>query len=225
MLDTTITMMAVDVKFNLGNRSNIDTQINQWIRDAYREIGNNFPLETLEISLDSVMSAGTYIYDYPSDGRAIKSISIQSDITNQAGPIELVMKDIRYLQRYPLNQTGIPSLWAPFNRQIHVRMSPADAYPLALKYWQFVSIDPNTLGDTVLMVPDDWLEVIQYEATRRGFIALKQYMDAQALHMLLHGDPKNPGDPGLIKRKLTQNAAESAISDYAISPKIRRYTF
>lgn len=218
----TIGGLVAGVTFALGNRTDLATQCSGWLLDSYRELGNTVPLETLEVEEADVMVPGQTDYPYPATARALKDLYIV--VGNSTQPVPLVKKDIRYIDRYPTNFQGVPSVWSPFNRVAKVRMPPSDSYSLIWEFWAFPTVDPNVTNNTVLLVPDDWLEVVKYGATMRGWMDLQDYTKAQAIRQILYGDPVRPELPGLIKEKLLQQAAENVMSDYAVAPKIRTYT-
>ena len=77
----------------------------------------------------------------------------------------------------------------------------------------------------MINLPDDWLEILDYEAQMRGFIDLQEPDKAAGVRQLLYGNPKKPGMPGLIKQRLTRIQAEYENANYGIRPRKQRYTF
>lgn len=212
------------VKFNLGNRSNIDDRIRNWLVDAYREIAMGYPLETLELSVVSSTVQDIDAYDYPDDARAIKALTI----TNNNSPVPLIPKNIQVIRRYQVTTTGVPAIWCGWQNQMLLRAVPNGAYPLYIDYWQKPVVDEtdsDTIDATSIQLPDDWFEILVQAATQKGHSDLQEKDKAMALRQLLNGDPdSSKGFPGMIKERLTRNAAESSMSNYGMRPRIRRYT-
>lgn len=212
----------------LGGRTDKATQISQWLASGYRDIGSTIPFETLEATANVLCVSGIDSYDYPEDARGIKSLTMGIPASSPTSFPPLRKRNMAILDRYT-TVTGVPSIWAPFNSQFFLRAVPNDAYPITVRYWQKVTLavaaDGTTdINSTVLNVPDDWLEIIDYEAQMRGYMDLQEFDKAGAIRTLLYGNPRKPGMPGLIKQRLTRIQAESENADYGLRPRKSRYT-
>lgn len=208
----------------LGGRTDQEANIERWIAATYRDIASTIPFETLEATENTVLVANADApIDYPTDARAIKSIVIGIPAAAPTTQTPLYKRNVAIIDRYGTSSTGIPSIWAPFGNQIVLRAVPNDAYPLTIRYWQKVVLSED-LAETELLVPDDWLEIIEYGAQLRGYIALQDPQGAASVRLMLYGDPKLPDKPGLIKQRLTQIQAENANANYGVRPRITRYT-
>jgi|SRR5919108_1253570 hypothetical protein len=207
------------VRFLLGNRTDIDSKIIAWLGDAYLELGMSVPFEELEETENDNFIVGTGAYDYPDDARAIKALT---GFVNSA-PYPIQKRDIRVISRYMTTTEGVPAIWAPYSGQILVRPVPNDTYDFTWRFWIKPILDTPT-EDTELLLPDDWTEVLDYMAAYRGHMALGEPQEAQAIAMLLHGDPKHANMPGLIKTKLLRREAENVVSDFALVPRVRPYS-
>lgn len=221
---STIADLSPDVIFNLSGRSDLQIRTYAWLRDAYREIGSNYPLETLEDSDSSLTVAGTDQYDYPALARAIKTLTL---VMSQGQTIPLQPRSMRVIDYYPgpaSNMYGTPCIWAPFGASYFLRPVPNGSYTVLSRFWKKVEI-AGTIEDTIVNVPDDWLEVVTLAATIRGHIALNERDKADQIRTLLHGDPRDQaGNPGLIKSKLRRAQAEAGFGDWSVNPKVRSYT-
>jgi hypothetical protein len=213
----------------LGGRSDSNDKISQWIAAGYRDIGTSIPLETLEASASILCVPGTQSYGYPSDARGIKDLTIQIPSQTQTSPTTansfrpLYKKNMSIVRRYATNTWGVPSIWAPFKNTIWLAPVPNQGYPLIVDYWQLVVLNSTDINNTQILVPDDWIEIIQYEAQMRGWIDLQEPDKAGAIRTLLNGNPKKPGMPGLIKQRLTQIQSESSNASYGVRPRLTRY--
>jgi hypothetical protein len=221
---STIADLEGDVMFALGGRTDLQDRIRVWLRDAYIEIGSNYPFETLEESDQDLTVGGVDTYDYPATCRAIECLTL---VMSQGQTIPLLKRSMRVLRRYPgpsTNMRGTPCIWAPFGRSFLLRPVPDTSYVIVEDFWVKPEIaDP--VEETELLVPDDWLEVITIAATIRGHLKLIERDKARELQMALHGDPRHPDEnPGIIKTKLRRNQAEAGYDGWAITPKIRSYT-
>ena len=220
----TISDREADVKFMLGNRTDLDDRIRRWYRDGYLEIGRSYPFEELEDTVEDTMVATIPEYDYPDEARAIKTITMLFDNSQER---RLWRRHIRIIERYPTQAPGRPIIYAPFGNQIIVRPIPDQSFDFRWRIWKKPIIE-SSIEDTVLNVPDDWLEVLDYAAALRGHIALLERDKAAEIHAILFGgvDPRNgKKSTGLIAEKMrTRGQAENVDSEYAIRPRVRRYT-
>jgi len=229
------------VTLMLGNRSDLQTRVEQWIRDSYIDLGTSYEFEELEetvdITVDGNNSNNTYPYPVYNDGnnnrdtRAVKSLKLLSG-NNESNNlvIPLVKKTIGFLDQIPYS-VGTPAIWAPFKRQIIVRPGPSssyDGYLLRTRVWlKPLIISGNNMNSTELLLPDDWLEILDYAAALRGHTELLERDKAAEVLQLLHGseDPRSGRRvPGLIAMKLTQRQAETRYGDWGMKPRNRRYT-
>lgn len=216
----TIADQVTNVRLKLGNRSDIDARVAGWLVDAYRDLGSNYPFEELEDTINDLLVPNIGEYPYADQVRAVKTLSIQLP---NGDTRELKKRHIINIRRYSILSGDDPSIWAPFKRVAHVRPKPRNSYSLIWDVWLKPQIsDPVT--DTPILLPDDWLEILNFCAAFRGHIDLIERDKAGELRMLLYGDPKHPDNLGLIASKLRQKAAENVAEDYPIRPRIRRYT-
>jgi hypothetical protein len=221
----TIGDSVATVRLNLGNRSDLDVRISNWLAHGYQDLGMSYPFEELEQTIDDTFLPNIDIYNYPDGVRAIKTISM-TPFANQQQPVK--RKDIKIVRRYnTTSQTGPPSIYGPFNRTILVRPVPSQAFPFKWDVWMKPSIDftdTASINASIVVLPDDWIEILEYMATLRGHIGLLERDKAGELHTLLYGDPTDVSQPGLIKTKLLIHSAESYDSEYGTRPKIRAYS-
>lgn len=214
-----------EVTLNLGNRTDIAPRVSIWLRDAYIDLTMTVPFEELQFTFDDIFQPTIDIYDYPTDARAIVTLSLSPSMANPSTSQPIKRRNIQVVRRYSTSMNpGVPAIYAPFNRKILVRPVPNLAYPFKWDYWQLPQIDPTNSLDTIVLTPLDWNEIITYMATMRGHLSLLERDKAAEIHTLLYGDPKNVDEPGLIKKKLLIHAAENYDSDYGIRPRVRPYT-
>lgn len=212
------------VQLNLGNRQDLAARISQWLAYAYIDLGMSYPFEELEDSIDDTFVAGQGTYPYPPGVRAIKTLSM---VVFQNAPQPIKRRDIKIVRRYNTsNQTGPPSIYGTVAKQILVRPIPDQTYTFIWDTWNLPAVDQTSTGSinaSPVLLPLDWIEIMQLMATLRGHISLLERDKAAEIHQLLYGDPTDSTQPGLIKTKLLIHSAESYDSDFAIRPKIRAY--
>lgn len=208
----------------LGNRPDQAAKISGWILNGYRDIAHSIPFEELEATANVLCIPTIAEYDYPSDARGINFITLGVPASNPTSNPPLWKRNIAIIRRYSKSTTGVPSIWAPYNSQIHLRQVPNDGYPMTIDYWRKVQVDSEDINGTVIEVPDDWIEIVDYAAQIRGYIDLQQPDRAGAIRTLLYGNPKFPDKPGLIKQRLTRIQSEYAGASYGVRPRLVRYT-
>jgi hypothetical protein len=217
----------------LGGRTDLNNLISLWLLNGYRDLASTIPFETLESTEDNLTAPNQPTLDYPGDARAIKALTLSVPSSGPTSQRPLYKRNMAILDRYAVQPTGIPSIWAPFQNQIHLRQVPDKSYPVVVRYWRKVSFDPARVDDTVLEVPDDWLEIVDYAAQLRGYMDLQEFDKSNMqefdksnmIRTLLYGNPRQPGRLGLIRQRLTRIQAESENASYGLRPRLHRYTF
>lgn len=216
----------------LGGRSDKTAQIAVWLANAYRDLASTLPFETLEcthIGVFPVTLLGRWpaynTIDYPEHCRAIKSINIGQPAPSPAAWRPVFKRNVNIIDRYASVNPSVPAVWAPFRDHLVFAPPSNGPYPYIMRYWRKVVIDPRRLNDTVIELPEDWLEIVEYGAAMRGFLDLQQPDRSAAIRTMLYGNPKHPDKPGLIKQRLLRIQAEYEDADYGIRPRILRYTW
>lgn len=227
---STIADRRARVLLALGNRTDLSaitapsvpSRLDQWISDSYTEIGMGYNFSEAELTFNGQVVQSQDSLAYPDDARAILSIMFyrQSDGT----PVQPQVKDIQTIRQYSSTTKGPPSQLAYFALKVFMRPVPDQTYNYTLDFWQKPQIDNQAgdLGATELLVPDDWLEIIDYGAMMRGHAELQEPEKAQNLQNLLYGvlDPisgKTVG--GLMAARMTRRQAQAPVMDYGIGPK------
>lgn len=220
------------VKQKLGNRSDLDDRIRTWLRDSYLEFSSAYPFDELLSTSDTLTAGGTDVYNYPSGVRALRSLSL---IDSNKQSILMERRNIRYIDSYSTTARSRPSMYATWviqnpgsiTRFITVRPIPDRAYTLRWRTWLSAVIAPQ-IEATELQIPDDWLEIVDYGATLRGFSELLEHDRAQAIRDLLFGfiDPTSgKRQPGLIASRMTNMQAEYAAGVFQVGELARQYGF
>lgn len=230
----TIADRKPEALLELGNRSDIDlgapSRLDKWYRDSYIELAMNVPLETLEASQDDEFTPSTDgIFAMPDNARLPKCITLYTagspSSPDGSSVITLDYKDIKYLRQMSTQPAGPPSVYTLYGNQVVVRPRPDKTYSVTWDYWELPVIEA-TISDTPLLVPLDWLEIVDMGAEMRGFKGLLERDKARELQELLYGfkTPSGKAVPGYITYRQTQQQAGSEFQDYGLQPRTRRYT-
>jgi len=225
------------VAFKLGNRQDLlvpidggsgPSRLDLWLTDAYISLGFGVTFPESEVSMNFLTVAGSSQYARPDDVRAIKSLTgYKSDGT----VLTIETKDIGYLRRYQNEQVmnnppkSTPAIWAEFGSYLYFSPVPNDAYSIFVDYWQKPIVDQTSqasIESTNLQLPDDWLEVLDYEATMRGHAELQEPDKSMALQQLLYGatDASGRYSPGLIQNLMNRRQASTPYKDWGLQPKV-----
>jgi hypothetical protein len=169
---------------------------------------------------------GVASYDYPPLVRAIKALTLyRSDGT----VITCETKDIKYTRRMNSVNQGAPSIWCDFQNSLIFRPVP-DAngpYLVTLDCWMKPVIE-DPIENTPILLPDDWLEVLDYMAAIRGHTELQEEDKAKQIQSLLYGftDPSGKYTPGTLQDLQTRRQATAPYVDWGVQPqgKTQSYT-
>lgn len=232
----TIADRKPDALLELGNRADLDTgtpsRLDKWYRDSYIELAMNVPLETLETSKeDSFVASDDGVFDLPDDCRVPKCITLNTagaaplSTAPTSSVVTLEYKDITYIRRMSSQAQGPPAVYTLYANKCIVRPRPDQEYAIIWDYWQLPAIS-GTIADTPLLVPLDWLEIVDMGALMRGFKSLLERDKARELQELLYGfkTPTGKAVPGYITYRQTQQQAGSEYENYGLQPRNRKYT-
>lgn len=225
----------INVAMKLGNRLDVLTpapgstftysRVSGWLRDAYIAVATCRAFEQTEFTFQFQTVKGSDSYVIPVQSRAFKALTGY----DQCGtPIDVKWKDIAYIRRY---NTGTqpqsvplfsrPSIFTLFANQIIFRPVPDQSYTFFFDYWQRPMIAPD-VDDTPLLLPDEWLEIVDYAASVRGNAELGQTDIARAQQELVYGftDPQTGRFvPGILERMQNRTQAQAPFVDYGLQPQ------
>jgi len=229
----TIAQRTGDVALELGNRSDITSgvpsRVDVWYKNSYISIAMGFNFEQLENSVVNGMS-GAFQMQFPATARAINSLVYLDQNGGVTKPkftdIESIRKsgDFAGLTSQPLTP-GRPGLYTLYEGNL-LFSPPFDSgnYQVILDTWDKPLI-ANPISATVLNVPDDWLEAVDYGAIMRGHVFLGEPDKAMNVQRLLYGYT-DPGSgkyiPGMLSQLQTRKQANAPARDYGLQPKVSR---
>jgi hypothetical protein len=244
----TIAQRENNVAMKLGNRQDLlapavgsgnnYSRIDGWLRDAYISVAYSRTFSESEQTITFQTTQGADTYSYPTTVRAIKSLVGQRGDNN--APVIVTWKNINYIRRYstPGSQQsggtaflGTPSIVAPWANTVVFRPVPDSVpYIFYIDAWMKPVIaniiNPTAqLNTTQLVLPDDWLEVVDYEAAYRGHMELLERDKAAEISKLLYGytDPSTGAKiQGIVDRLGNRDQAQSPYIDYGMQPKFQQ---
>jgi hypothetical protein len=118
--------------------------------------------------------------------------------------------------------TSFPSYWSRWNGQIFISPNPQAGYLVFMRYQkQHPFADPLD-GTQVILLDDDWQDIIEYCAAYRAALSIRLLDVAQNIHQILYGDPifqvsgGTKGNPGLIFRRVSQYERDSVTATRSI---------
>jgi len=224
------------VQLELGNRADLTagnpSRIQNWIWQSYLNLGSSYKFHENQKTVTLQWISGMDSIPYPDDARAILNVAFYRAIDGTA--IKVNWKDINYLRRYPTQglsgaqNVGPPAIAASFTDQLFIRpLCDSQVYNVIIDYWAKPT-KASPIGDTDLLVPDDFLEIIDMGAMMRGHASLGEAEKAQSLQQLLYGftiPTTSKFVPGLIATLYTRRQAEAPTMDYNIQPTQTKRTF
>lgn len=222
-----ISDLVNEVLIRTENRTSDTSRAAIWIRDALLEISgspdyrDDFP--ELEL-LGPVVNLTPQVQEY------------DESFMTPTGDVVSVVDDILIWVDYPANLNrrkldvshyqksdrfnpvfSIPTEWYRHSSNIGFNPTPDLAYQVQ---WRMVKMHPfveDNLPSSEILLPRDWNEVIIWCAVQRGFMELMEYEKASKVYQMLHGDPTDSSQPGLLfsvkrKRRKEQWRMESRLT-------------
>jgi hypothetical protein len=116
---------------------------------------------------------------------------------------------------------SLPTEWYRFAQTIGFTPVPDKAYQIQTRMLRQHPINQAQLNQTVILIPNDWNEVLVWAAVERGFMEYLEYEKAQKVHVLLYGDPRHPDRPGLLEGKKKRREMEAHRTEEPLRPVYR----
>jgi hypothetical protein len=231
----------------LSQRSDIFTTGTgiQWVADAVLELSQSYPFQGLQrtTSAPVQMTNGVYTYpfstwvnagDIPAFGTTANPKLIPSFYMFYNNPLSaspgynpgvgLTYKSIDSLELM-FSTPGTPAYWSRYQNKVFIAPQPDNSYYSYMRYQiQHPFSNPPALTDVILL-DDDWREIIEYSAAMRGAGDLRMLDYASGYKSILFGDPKKQGDVGLITARVSmmENDTVSNMGMKQIRPMMRRW--
>jgi hypothetical protein len=208
-----ISDLVNEVLIRTENRTSDTTRAAVWVRDSLIEISQNPDyrddfqgLESYGQQINLTSNQQEYEEsDFLTPGlecNAILDVLIWVDYPTNSNRRKL---DVAHYQKTDKFQPvySLPTEWYTYSSLIGFNPIPDQPYQVQVRFAKNHPISDD-LVTTPILLPREWNEILIWAAVKRGFMELMEYEKATSVNMLLYGDPKNVGQPGLIfhvKRK------------------------
>lgn len=229
-----ISDLASEVIAKVQNRNDKLARSYTWLRDAILEISGNTDLrddfdELEEYGTAFVLTPGTQEYAFsnivPSGdfNLATLDVLIWTDPPTNSNRQRLTMTSYQAADDTSTQSRGLPSEWYRFADTIGFVLTPDKAYQVQPRILRRHPINDAALQNTTILLPREYNEVLVWAAAERGFAELLQFEKAAGIHQLLHGDPKKPDQPGLIKSIKSRRKKENWRRQKPLQVVVDRY--
>jgi hypothetical protein len=118
---------------------------------------------------------------------------------------------------------GIPFKYTRYGNQFWFGSQPGQPYQVYLPYQVRHPFMDSNLPQTPLRIPTSWEDIVEYSAALR-LAQTNNWPDmVKQLRIVLYGDPKGNGEPGLLKSMVSQITRDQANSTRQVIPMVARY--
>lgn len=210
----------------LSQRNDIAASGPQAIADSCLELSQSFPFAGLQRTTTNPVQMTNGIYQYPfstwvntgdiptpvnqynANPKLIPSFYMfynvpLAGVTGYNPGIGLTYKSIDSLELM-FSTPGTPAYWSRYQNQVFIAPQPNNTFYSYMRYQiQHPFKQPALLTDLFLL-DDDWREIAEYSAAVRIAGNLRMLDYAGQYKATLYGDPKKPGDVGLITARVSQ---------------------
>jgi len=185
MGDKTFSEFQTELLFNLGNPSDIDSFVDDWVNAAYRSLTSrnkfyglkmpkDFKFPELETSSNTVTQTGIPYVIKPTNCITVTTVF---DETNKRKLDFEHFKD--YIEKTDRSTTASrdkPIKWIPYENKVFVYPTPDGAYTLTT-YYRKRPVEMDSDNPTTA-IGSEWDEPILMLATIFGLMKMKQYDEA-----------------------------------------------
>lgn len=198
---STITDLATDIGTFYLRRADMPTTLTKFILNFYRVLCQKIPFEGLQASATLALTQDVRSYDLASSLPDLQGIvAIRANFTT-TNTVRLNRTNIQQLEQGLVSISGKPSRYARWGSVISLDPAPdSSTYTLGVRYWKKPTIS-NPTGNTTLVVPDAWLELIEWEAYYRSLLILNRSEEAMGL-IMPNIQPKMPSPSKNIQREI-----------------------
>lgn len=235
------------VRRKLGNRTDVDSDIPLWIRDAVFELTMSYDFSDLQTTGPLVQFtqgvcryAPTYFTNNGEIPTRIKSwfrFNQGTPTSIQDTSLQGMMLKFRTLPvvEQMSKSPAPPSKYSRVNKNtLIVGPSPDQAY-YSFQNYQIKHPFPNATKDndaflgsllgTEILMPDDWKIIVEFWAARLGALEKRMLDVATTYYQVLFGDPNfqktsdpSKGTPGLIFSRQSQYERDASQNERALQP-------
>lgn len=214
----------------------IGSDIPSWIYHAINDLTPSFPFEELVVDNAPFFQFQVGLARYPikyflaennTDFTMVRSFfryftTILPPILGNVGGI---MKNRATGVVYPMSTiSGIPTYWAQNGNNILFGFCPDQPYVGKMIYQRRHPFIISNIPACPVYMPDDWKEVLAYAAAIKACDYLGMPEVGAMYYKLLHGDPKKPGNIGLLAERISQLQRNMVTNERQLQPVVMRYT-
>ncbi len=205
-----------------------------WIYHAINDLTPNFAFTELDVVgpfFSFIVSQNTYGINYfmAENGPPFVKISsffryFTTIIPPIPGNVGSVLKCRTTSVVVPMsNIPGIPTYWSQIGRTILFGFNPDQPYVGQMIYQRKHPFTISNLSGDPIYMPDDWKEVLAYAAAIKGCDYLGMQEVGLQYYKMLHGDPKKPGNIGLLAEKRSQLERNLTLNERQMQPIVGDY--
>lgn len=203
---------------------------------AYLSICNKVPFPELQTSGTLTTTSGTNFVQTSSLSPNLAGIiSVRIAFSSSSGR-RLRRSHVRvYDALNNVTTTGKPATYARFGTKLELNPVPDAAYTVTVRYWQTPTI-ATEVGDTQLLIPNEWDELLRYETLYRLYIDLEMHDKAAGLMISPIPVQRMPTPRKVLSMEqaviprlwndllLTVDRREGWDEDFSINPIVREYS-
>jgi len=177
------------VKRNLGNRTDIDSLILQWINNTYLDLVtaakipefNRFePIPCPALDVTTSFTTTEDVASYP----CLTNVLFEISVRNVTSSRPLYRRDIRWYDRNHSSSSGDPLYYVVYGGLLYLEPTPDGAYEILLRVRKKVDVPALVSNDDVPVIDPLWHEAIVFGASHRGAASLG-YPDADKWYQAL----------------------------------------
>jgi hypothetical protein len=216
----TISELIPDVKLILQNRSDVlNYNPAMYIKNSIQELSQSYPFEELRVTgprqtltVNQYQYPVTFFENPGDDYSQIQALNIFTNPNTNTVAYPLHYDTPTGIQTLLFIPGGLPAKWTRFGDFIWVGPQPGQQYTVFMIYQRRHPFNDANLGSTPVLMPPEWKEIVEYCAAYRLAAGPLRWMDfAKELRILIYGDPSDPSEPGLIKRRFYQQQMDERL--------------
>lgn len=236
---STIGDLVPEVLIRCENRTTDTARAAVWLRDSLIEITMDPELrnefDELEVigpvfALTGSSSFSTVVQQYafsnlvPAGDYNVATLDILlwSDPPTNSNRIRLIetsYQDSDRISPFP----GLPVKWYRYGDEVGFSPPPDLNYQVQARIYRMHPLSV-VLTDTVVLLGQDWNEILIWASVMRGFAELLEFEKASSIRQLLYGDPEYPQRQGLVQGRKKRHEKEAWRRQAALRPVMRRYS-
>lgn len=178
---------SVQTVVNRMNRSDTDitTSAVNWLVQAYLDIAARYPFVELQRYATVTTVAGQREYSLPDGVRAVLALALEDPLIVNANGTPLTRRlkktSFRDIIKANFNIAQVPVRYARWNDKFFIDPIP-DRSTYRLKLFGWIYPDTTSRENTTVLLPPEWIEVMEWHAVWRG---LCEHIDYDAANNVL----------------------------------------